>query len=214
MTNASHADNPLLGPLTRADFIVTNLRLVYAITNRCPYRIREDAVSEGTLGLILAYDRYNDAGIEFSTFATAYIRGYIGKLFRRESGAGRIPNRVYPLARRLLDDGLDAEQPEVIALRYGVTVKAAGKALLAVRSRGIAPLADWTDGGRTDDETALYADEFIAELKPSQQRIVSALLGGQRMADIAREMSVSKQALHNSVVLIRKRWAAYENISA
>ncbi|WP_235218537.1 hypothetical protein [Paenibacillus sp. FSL R7-269] len=113
-----------------------------------------------------------------------------------------------------MSDGLDAAQPEAIALHYGVTVKAASKALQAVRSRGSAELADWTDGGRMDDETTLYAAEFIAGLKPSQQRIVGALLGGQKMADIAREMSVSKQALHSSVSLIRKKWRAYEESCA
>ncbi|ETT40910.1 RNA polymerase sigma factor rpoD Sigma-70 [Paenibacillus sp. FSL R7-269] len=210
----THADNPLLGPLSRADFISANLPLVYAVTNRYDRRVRDDAASGGMIGLITAYDRYSDASIAFSTYATFCIRAQIAVYFRKNSGAGRIPNRVYPLARAIMSDGLDAAQPEAIALHYGVTVKAASKALQAVRSRGSAELADWTDGGRMDDETTLYAAEFIAGLKPSQQRIVGALLGGQKMADIAREMSVSKQALHSSVSLIRKKWRAYEESCA
>lgn len=214
MSTAHFPDNPLLGPLSRADFITANMPLVYAQSNRFSYHIRDDVASEGMVGLILAYDRYSDASIEFSTFATFYIRGQIGRYFRRSSGPGRIPNRVYPLARQIMHDGLDDEPAEVIALKYDVTVKAAKKALAGVRSRKAATLADWEESGRPDDISAMHVDEFIAELKPSQQRIVSALMGGQKMADIARDMSVSRQALHNSVTLIRKRWAAYEALSA
>ncbi|MEK3836514.1 sigma-70 family RNA polymerase sigma factor [Paenibacillus sp. FSL R7-0128] len=210
----NHVDNPLLGPLSRADFITANVPLVYAITNRYDRRVRDDAAGEGMVGLITAYDRYSDANIAFSTYATFCIRAQIAAYFRKNSGPGRIPNRVYPLARRIMSDGLEAAPPEVVAETYAVTVKAASKALAAVRSRGSAELADWTDGGRRDDTSELYVDEFVVQLKSSQQRIVGALLGGQRMADIAREMSVSKQALHSSVTLIRKRWQAYEESCA
>lgn len=207
-------DNPLLGPLSRADFIAANMPLVYSITERYYSGLRDDLTGEGMLALVVAYDRYSDASIDFTRWAAAYIHGYISNYFRKSSGPGRIPNSVYPLACRIIRDGRAGDTAEEIAAAYGVPLKAARKALAGVSSRNPIALEDDVGKGATDDTTALYVDEFIAQLKPSQQRIVSALMGGQKMADIAREMSVSKQAVHNSVALIRKRWAAYEALSA
>jgi DNA-directed RNA polymerase specialized sigma subunit len=105
--DANFPDNPLLGPQPRADFIIANTPLVDTIiyryfrsqlaVTRTP---RSDTVNDGTIGLINAYDRYNDASVFFGTFAFPHIYGEISNaLSRRPTSGIRIPEWLYPLRK-------------------------------------------------------------------------------------------------------------------
>lgn len=68
----------------RDSLILDNIALVRYIAYKEYTNIDEDVISEGTIGLIKAADKYDPVHeVKFSTFAAEYIRGYISTYFRK-----------------------------------------------------------------------------------------------------------------------------------
>lgn len=226
-----YPDNPLLGPLSRADFITNNIRLVRAVAIRLTPQWsaagleQEDVVSEGTIGLILAYDRYDDPTIEFSTFAYRYISGYIRNMCRRRAGNFRLPRAVYAAMVAILRSDLDTQPAAKIAQALGIREDIAQDALLAVDIRHTASLDfkpdyDDDDGlapiepGKPDDLTSAEVSEFTANLTPEQRRVVQLLDDGLTQSDVARTLGTTRQAIQGTLQRVRARYEKYEEVSA
>lgn len=172
--NARFPDNPLLGPLSRADFITDNLPLVDTVVNR-HFRSQcattrtplADAISEGSIGLINAYDRYNDSAVPFGAFAFPHIYGEIANALSRRPTTGiKIPEWLYPLIKQINAAGLTDEQPEVVAQELSITADKARQALRCIRIKSTDALPEKDTRGHSDDYTYLDADTFLARLKP------------------------------------------------
>ena len=87
----------------RQKLITSNLRLVVNIAKN--YRNQHlsigDLVSEGTLGLVAAVEKYNpDLGYRFSTCATPWIKQAISKAITDKGRNIRIPAHIYQLLGR------------------------------------------------------------------------------------------------------------------
>ncbi|WP_449600359.1 sigma-70 family RNA polymerase sigma factor [Paenibacillus sp. Marseille-Q9583] len=220
--NAKFPDNPLLGPQSRADFIAANTSLIETIVNR-HFRSqlaimrtpRSDAINDGAIGLINAYDRYNDATVPFGSFAYPHIYGEIrNALSRRPSSGIRIPAWLYPLIKRVNAAGLTDEQPEVVASELGISTAKARQALRCLRIKSTDALPDNDTCGQTDDYTHLATDTFIARLKPKQQRIVRLLMADNTQSEVGQALNMSRQAVRAVVLRVRANYEAYEKISA
>ncbi|AIQ31515.1 hypothetical protein P40081_27700 [Paenibacillus sp. FSL P4-0081] len=220
--NAKFPDNPLLGPLSRADFITANTPLIEKIIVRyfrgqlaATHTPRTDAMNDGAIGLINAYDRYNDASVPFGSFAFPHIYGEIrNALSRRPSTGIRIPNWLYPLIKRINRAGLADASAKVVALELGITVKQARQALRCIRIAKTDGLADEDKRSSTDDYTHLAADEFIARLKPKPQRVIHMLMADYTQSEVARSLDMSRQAIRSVILRVRADYEAYDKISA
>ncbi len=86
--------------LTRDEFIAANIPLVHSLANR--FRGRgieyEELFSAGSLGLVKAYDNFDDTrGLCFSTYAVPVILGEIRRLFR-DGGAVKMSRSLKELS--------------------------------------------------------------------------------------------------------------------
>lgn len=220
--NAKFPDNPLLGPLSRADFITANTPLIEKIivryfrgqlaATRTP---RTDAMNDGAIGLINAYDRYNDAAVPFGSFAFPHIYGEIrNALSRRPTSGIRIPNWLYPLIKRINRAGLADAGAEVVALELAINVKQAHQALRSIRITKTDRLPDEDKRRCADDYNGLEADAFIARLKPVPQRIIRMLMADYTQSEVARSLDMSRQAVRATILRVRSDYERYEKISA
>lgn len=198
-------DNPLLGP--RDTFIVDNLGLVHdtarTYRNHTEY---DDIISEGTIGLIYAYDRYSDPTRKFSTYAVPYIRGYIRNYFRTRSGLFSAPRRTVALARRIAELGLKDNPPETIAQELGVKTTSAHRALICLAA-GTAASIDEQDPEDSmplvcDDDTNAIVDEFMTRLTARQAEVVRLLMGGYTQSDVGRRLGITRQGVKRTVEMV------------
>lgn len=221
MSNAmtrKHPDNPLLGP--RDAFITQNLRLVHMCAKRYAYnRGYDDVVSEGTIGLILAYDRYSDATVAFSTFAATYIRGYIRNYFRSLRGTVSVPRRTLDNSRRIAEAGLEDKAPETVAEALGITVKHAESALyyLAVTESGSRDYDEEINAKSVhtfDDDTVSDVNAFIERQVPKNQRLLRLLMDEYTQTEAAEKLGVSRQAASQAIKRMRGKCVDEFGISA
>ncbi|MEK5178453.1 sigma-70 family RNA polymerase sigma factor [Paenibacillus odorifer] len=220
--NAKFPDNPLLGPQSRADFITANLPLVETVINR-HFRAqlattrtpRTDAVNEGVIGLLNAYDRYNDAAVPFGSFAFPHIYGEIANALSRRPTTGiKIPEWLYPLIKRINSAGLSDEQPEVVAQELGISADKARQALRCIRIKSTEALPDIDTRGHADDYTHLDTNAFLARLKPQPKRIIRMLMADYTQSEVGRALGMSRQSVRATVLRVRENYERYEKISA
>lgn len=213
-------DNPLLGPLSRADFITAYHPLVVTQVQRFRTALIsagipiEDAVSEGSIGLIRAYDRYDRADYDFAALAIPYIVGAIHKLLRREGALVRIPHNIYPLIQRIERAGIAESPPEVIAAELDVSIAKVKRALLCINLRTAMAMPERETEGRFDDYSADYTDAFLKRLKPKPQRVIRMLMAEYTQTEVADELGMTRQGIQNIVRRTRVNYEAYEKISA
>lgn len=210
-----HPDNNLLGP--RDAFITENMPLVLSISKRHYRRAaalkipREDVVSEGYIGLILAYDNYSNAAYGFSTYASAYINGQIMKFFRAGSENDiRLPlatyHRVIQIKRRCLEN----EPPEVIAKELGIRVEYAEDAIIALRARDISRFETQRDADKqykyshNVDYTNDDVETFLALLPERSRKIVRLLMAGHSLTEAGKAVGISRQMVGKLLIGIRE----------
>lgn len=125
--------------MTRDEFIAANIPLVHSLANR--FRGRgieyEELFSAGSLGLVKAYDNFDESrGLRFSTYAVPVILGEIKRLFR-DGGAVKMSRSLRELSLRaqrareeLLKSGSEPTISE-LAEYMGVSVEDAAEAIQA-----------------------------------------------------------------------------------
>ena len=114
---------PLQIACSREEFIQNNMGLVHS----CAHRFRgrgidyEDLFQSGCMGLIKAYDAFDESrGVMFSTYAVPVILGEIKRLFR-DGGTVKVSRRLKELsikATRLSDELIkkNGEEPTIAQL--------------------------------------------------------------------------------------------------
>lgn len=217
-------DDPGRGPI-RDELVTMHLPLVQHLAGR--YRDRgeplDDLVQAGTVGLIMAVDRFDiDRGTELSTFATPTILGEIRRHFRDRAWAIRVPRGLQELQARVAGATDELSQalnrsPTVreLADELGVSsadVLAALEARHAYSPDPIDPAAD--DSGGTLGSVAALDPAFaeiedrealltaLAELPLREQEIIRLRFDeGLTQSDIASRMGISQ--MHVSRLLAR-----------
>lgn len=128
--------------MTRDEFIAANIPLVHSLANR--FRGRgieyEELFSAGSLGLVKAYDNFDESrGLCFSTYAVPVILGEIKRLFR-DGGAVKMSRSLKELSLRirrareeLSKNGSEPREPTLseLAEYLGVSREEAAEAIQA-----------------------------------------------------------------------------------
>lgn len=152
--------------MTRDEFIAANIPLVHSLANR--FRGRgieyEELFSAGSLGLVKAYDNFDESrGLCFSTYAVPVILGEIKRLFR-DGGAVKMSRSLKELSLRaqrareeLTKSGREPTISE-LAEHLGVTPEEAAEAVQAS-----APPLSLTAGDDNDNGAELDVPVESAE---------------------------------------------------
>ena len=199
-----------LGP--RTEFIENNLGLVHACAGRFRGRGIEydDLYSAGCMGLVKAYDGFDEArGVCFSTYAVPVILGEIKKLFR-EGGTVKVSRSTKELGlkinacreRYMKENGCE---PTVNQLAAILEVRPEQVALAIQASQpaiSLTPAGDGEEGREWDipeaspeEELAdrIGLEEVLASL-PRQDRLLIGLrfYGGKTQSEAARVLGTTQ----------------------
>jgi len=161
----------------------------------------QDLVSEGTLGLAHAIRKFDPSkGFRFSTYATPWIKQYMGRAINNQADMIRIPEHrlaeIYKVnsARRIIEDTQDSSATrEQIAEKTGFTVEHVEYLNSLERN----PMSLSTPVG--DDEGATFGD-FIVDTDaqdPENASIASA------MGDAVRTLLTSTTDKERHVLQMR-----------
>lgn len=199
-----------LGP--REEFIQNNLGLVHACAGRFRGRGIEydDLYSAGCMGLVKAYDGFNEGrGVQFSTYAVPVILGEIKKLFR-DGGTVKVSRSLKELGLKVnalretavkntgaeptvsqLAEAL-GERPEQVAL----AIRAGQPAL------SLTPAPDAEDAGQLDIPVAspeedladrIGLEEVLASLPPRDRTLIYLrFFSGKTQSETARVLGTTQ----------------------
>ncbi|MBN2980150.1 sigma-70 family RNA polymerase sigma factor [Cohnella algarum] len=183
--------NPHLGH--KDDVVKQHMRLVHAIAQKfrwaqAAHIDMDDLISEGSIGLLMAFDRY-DGRAKFEAYAAPWIRGQILDFIQRRRTSVRVPRSVYRLIGKILRNHLEECKPSLIASRLSCSEVEAARALkcwrenCAVSFEQPVGIEDVTIGeliGQTQDMSDLTVKEFLSQLPAVERTFVQARIAGER----------------------------------
>ncbi|MMZ43537.1 RNA polymerase sigma-B factor [compost metagenome] len=209
--------------------IESNINLVRYCVNRFKFLLSEnildyeDLVSEGCIGLIKAYRRYNPeahSGAAFSTYASHWINGCL-HLFARDFSPGlKFPRTAKQNSRRITKMGLEYHTPEQVADKLDITVKGAQMALdylsLKIVSSLDAPIIHLGEeiaclGDLIRDPMDLEGEisnrqvlqEFLSTLSPRDAKIFElSEIKGMTQSDIGDLLGVGQVTVSRAIIRI------------
>lgn len=198
-----HKEAILAGDQAHAQFMSANTLLVMRIARGfvrrgLPY---QDLVSEGTLGLAHAIRKFDPTkGFRFSTYATPWIKQYIGRAINNQADMIRIPEHrlaeIYKVnsARRAIEDAQDTPATRVqIAEKTGFSVDHVGYLDSLERN----PMSLNAPVG--EDESANFAD-FVVDPSGQDPETVSV---GNAMAAAVQSMLAGTTEKERQVLQMR-----------
>ncbi|WP_340397781.1 sigma-70 family RNA polymerase sigma factor [Paenibacillus sp. FSL E2-0202] len=219
--------NPHLG--YKDDVILRNLGLVHHIANKFRNRINqgfgyEDLASEGTIGLIKAFEYFDPSKVKgeirFVTYASHMIQGYIQNFLAAKGSSVKTPRSILQAMRVIVKTNLiDASTAEIVE-KTGLTLDEAKDGLLFLENQKIASLDFQIDDENessillsmipsADDSTHLFVTEFIENLKDRDQVIIKMLMNGANQRNIAEELGVTQSYISRLILRIGKRYKKY-----
>jgi RNA polymerase sigma-32 factor len=207
----------------KQELVTAHLRLVRVVARRVTPRPTEDALAEGALGLLEAFERFDPSfGVRFSTYAAHWVRALVTRhvLANRRmvpAPGTRAARRVFAglgRAERKLASLDPSPSAERIAAELGVTAGDVEEVVLAARGRDV-PIGPAREGSLEVDPPAdecspeeLVADaeesarvaatlrEALARLPRRERRIVEARRyddGCRTLEDLANELDLSRE---------------------
>ncbi|MEC0171150.1 sigma-70 family RNA polymerase sigma factor [Paenibacillus graminis] len=221
--------NPYLG--YKDDVIRENMKLVHSVAKR--YRKRcttavsyEDLVSEGTIGLIKAFHKYDPSGFDgkvtrFSTFAVPTIQGEILRFFRERANLVKIPRTIHETAARIGWNEPHSGTPEEIALELDISPKLAARTThymnyatviyldQPINSDGEAEITGFDQLGESDDLSEIMIDEFLKYLKPTEKKVLQLRMSGKTQSEIGEIIGVSQTHISRLTDKIKQRLRKY-----
>lgn len=218
--------NPHLGH--KDDVIPQYLPMVHRICNRYKKLAKElgidyeDIYSVGCIGLVKAYDSYDPTqgkNAKFLSYAMVYVDGYL-KSYAFDNGLIRIPRKTLTLSRKIKQNWLENESPEVIAEALGCRVSTAELAKQALGNVTLSmetPLRTKRSDNLTiadvineaDDHTGLEVKEFLDSLTDNEKKIVIRLLTGHTKRAISKEIGRSETTLKKYTKQIAEKLQAH-----
>ncbi|MDH6430263.1 MULTISPECIES: sigma-70 family RNA polymerase sigma factor [unclassified Paenibacillus] len=219
--------NPNLG--YKDEIIQRHIRLVHSIAKQYKHRCNasigyDDLISEGTIGLIKAFHRFDPEGyggapVKFSTYAGSYIRGMIQQLLERHSSSVRTPKAIYYAAAKIMR--CKHSSPEEIAKELQMDQKLVNQTLEYLQGGGIRSLDQAVNAeletdltlldvlGKDDDQTEMLTEEFAAFLDTREYAIMTLLLRGKGQLEIAEMLNVSQSYTSRLLARIKHKLQSY-----
>jgi RNA polymerase sigma-B factor len=199
----------------RERLIEGHLRLVEMLARRYADRGEqvEDLVQVGTIGLMLAIDRFDlDRKVELTTFAVPTIVGEIKRHLRDRGSPIRVPRRLQELSVRVRRSELELTArlerrptPAELAQEAGLREEEVVQVLESERVRAPLPLPDGTEAGIDASAAGNLGDAYEAiedrvllasgfrVLDRRERRILQLrFLWGMSQAEIARAVGISQ----------------------
>lgn len=169
----------------------------------------EDYFQEGVLGLIRAVKTYNpDRGLEFSTYATWWIKQKMQRHYMDTHHIIRVPVYAQQLVReyaKIVEQNPKLKKSKIIqdlAQHHDMPTHAV-KALVNLEHQTFSINVENEDGAEWEpeqDDTSwreqldwLDVDYLLTQLEFRQYRIMRARLQGETLLDIARRENISRE---------------------
>ena len=208
---------------TRETVITRHAGLVRNIAKRMvgEYEV-DDLVSEGNIGLVLAFDRFDpDKGLKFSTYAHHIVRGQMMRLMRRPASGPKWPHGIISIAWAIQREELHDMKLEVIADKLNEPVRHVERALSYLYHRNVYRLdgalaveeVEGTLGdvvGSHDDESVLIVNDFLQTLTERDRVIVRELLLDKSQSEIGKIIGVSQNHVSRLRMGIQKKYEEYQ----
>ena len=166
--------NPHLG--YKDEVVRTYLRLVYKVANQFRWAVSgsvgfEDLISEGTIGLIKAFDRFDPNKFEgrvtkFSTYAVPMIEGEIRRFIRDKRRLIKTSRPLYVIS---LDQTIRSPKGKDNTRSIQETI----------------PI--------TADFSGIYVSEFIDSLDIQEKSIVQMRIACKKLSEIARSLRLTEE---------------------
>jgi RNA polymerase sigma factor (sigma-70 family) len=221
--------NPHLGQ--KDEVVQQYMRMVHYYANRYKKRCTttisyDDLVSEGTIGLIKAFNKYDPTAFggkvtRFSTFAVPYIQGNILRVLREKSGLVRPPRLIHETAAKIRWKDMYDSSPEEIAAELEISPDLAAKTLHYLNNASVVYLDKpiYSDGeseitgldqlGGIDDLSGIMIQEFVSFLKPKEQQIFLLRCEGKPQAEIGEIVGTTQPQVGRAIRRINARFERY-----
>lgn len=213
---------PFMEPRERC--LKNTLPLVYSLARKMtPHRGElEDLISEGTIAVLKAYDRYDPGkGVKFSTFAFPAIRGAMLNYIRDHSSNIRASNGAVSIGRLIYKNNLQHLSEEDIADQLNISVTHVRHGLQYILTfrqasldqtlpEGILTLHDIC--GEEDDHALFFLREFIDSLHGTEQKIFIDLVNYGHM-EMAKMNALTPMLANDIVREIKIKFKSFMDIS-
>lgn len=221
--------NPSLG--NKAEVIQKNMRLVHSVAKRYAHRCSasvsyDDLVSEGVVGLIKAFHRFDPEGyggapVRFSTFAVPYIRSGIAQFLRDRGSAIRPGRKLYETAGKIYANDLTEQAPESIAEQLDIPLELVNQTLQYIQFGDAVsldkPLNEAEESevtlldhvGASDDLTELIVMEFAEALPAREQAVLYMRLSGKRQREMGRLLNCSQVQVSRLLERVKVKLQSY-----
>lgn len=181
---------------------------------------KDDLVSEGYIGLIKAYRRYDQGkNSRFQAYAWSYINGSMLRLNRKPTQI-YFPHQIVSKAWIIVKHDLEDESVTEIAQALNISNSHAERALLYLHIRNPERMDKilFVDGevqlhdviGSVDDLTGSFVEDFLNSLVDRERIIVNCLLQDMNQREIAKVVGVSQMHISRIVRRIREKYEDWE----
>lgn len=184
----------------RDKLVEDNLRLVHYILRK-NFKVSsewyDDCFQEGCMGLCLAAERFDESkGLQFATYASSYIMGYI-QTFLRNNSLLKVPRPLIDLNAKILKLQEENLSPKEIQERLGIDHKKYSEAISIYSVVSLDTTIDEDEHLTLADTIGEEPEGSVEDLEEIVLSIVNELLKNksQKIRDVCEEWIYSKMWL-------------------
>lgn len=184
----------------------------------------EDLFSEGQIGLLNAYDSYDDTlGLKFMTYGFSMIRWAIQRFMRDQNAGPKFSRKVKEWATKVtVDDsvneiveklGIKTDEAKLVVDYKRNFLSVSTNQLIAGNGNGDKDMTIEDTLSTQDDFSSVFVDEFLDYLKenyPNHHIVVKGLLSNQSQAQIGEVLRVSQVQVSRMIKVIREIYEDYK----
>ncbi len=184
----------------------------------------EDLYSEGQIGLMKAYDNYDDSlGFKFLTYAFPKILGEIRRFMRDQNAGPKFSRKVKEWAVKVtMDDsvneiveklGIKTDEAKLVVDYKRNFLSVSTNQLIAGNGNGDKDMTIEDTLSTQEDFSRVFVDEFMDYLKehhPNHHIVVKGLLSNQSQAQIGEILKVSQVQVSRMIKVLREIYEDYK----
>ena len=214
---------------TRSTVVEKHGRLVYQQCHKLKNIAKnvgqdyEDIVSEGFIGLIKAFDRFDGDkfNVRFSTYASPYISGTIWNYLHKQNAGFKYPRNIKLLGWKILSLDMEELSSKEIAKHLDESVLMVDRALGflqngnphrldAVMSTNEATSTMNEIVGNTDDFSGVFINDYLQSLVKRERFIAESLYLGKKQIEIGKMLKLSQAQVSRLIKKMRVDYRNYE----